>query len=245
MAFNMSRVHDPNNYRNCIHKSHTLWMCKPPVGTVVVNKLYHPDVVAALGGRTHIKAVEFAALRTRDPSSYTMLSQFVSQGLAFCVGAEDAVLSGTRGELWVSKLESVKRAYLVRHQYKWSDAWPMVDMTKSVRYGNEKCIPWVQIRSCGDIASRTCACFVPVAETGAIVVSSGTHYYNQPGVDHGLGDFVVCGLDRNDSPDMRNRWVVNGLVFGDVYDNRTWSRELRRTGERPDLPMPEPLFSHA
>ena len=45
---------------------------------------------------------------------------------------------------------------------------------------------------------------------------------NAPGVPHGSGDFIVCS-DGGGRPNLNDRWVVNGEIFSDTYDMRSFS----------------------
>ena len=231
---------DTRYYRHCQMKAHTMWLCKPPVGTIVIDKLKRPDVVRAVGGRTYFTAVEVETMRVRNPNMYAVLSQFVNQFQARRVGPYDAVICGTRGELMLTNLEQAKRQYLIQHKGRWSDGWTVALWDRAVSYGNEDCFRWTKIHSCG--SSDLCACFIPVAQVGQVRTPYGYETINAPGVDHGLGDFLVCPYDSMGNPYFGCKQVVNGLVFGDTFNNRNWAGQLRQTGECGDPPEPAPLF---
>lgn len=40
---------------------------------------------------------------------------------------------------------------------------------------------------------------------------------NRDGVPHGEGDFIVCA-NKDGEPDPDDRWVVNGMVFNNTYE---------------------------
>lgn len=233
---------DVRNYHHCKMKSHNMWMCKPPAGTIIIDKLRYPEAVKAVGGRTYFTVADVAWLSARNPQMHAILQQFVILSQASSVGQNDAVICGTRGQLMLVNLEQAKRQYCIRYRGRWSDAWAVATLSKSVDYGSEQCFEWVKIHSYGSI--DLCACFVPVTQIEQVVTYRGTEIINVPGVDHGLGDFIICPYDYDNigRPHINSKQIVNGLVFGDTFDNRTWERQLKRVGENQDLFEPQSLF---
>ena len=41
---------------------------------------------------------------------------------------------------------------------------------------------------------------------------------NAPGMEHGEGDWVLIAMKDDGTPDFKDQWVVNGLVFRDTYN---------------------------
>lgn len=64
------------------------------------------------------------------------------------------------------------------------------------------------------------ACFVPKNQQGQINTFRGIQRINQPGIPHGKGDFVVCTMLPNGTPNLGERWVVNGEIFCTTFNNQ-------------------------
>ena len=47
---------------------------------------------------------------------------------------------------------------------------------------------------------------------------------NAPGIPHGKGDYLVCA-DMYGTPNLNDRWVVNGAVFPSTYDMRSFPND--------------------
>lgn len=64
------------------------------------------------------------------------------------------------------------------------------------------------------------ACFVPAHYQFEMTNNHGeVRYGNAKGIEHGRGDFVMA-MDKEGMPALQNRWIVNGTVFINKYDNR-------------------------
>lgn len=204
---------NPANYKKCVKKQYEIWVCQPPQGTVVINKLEQADSVSMCRGRTVFAPFEIE----RNPQIKALCEQLVTTGKAYIVNSPQTfVLSGTRGELWCIKGDKLAKKYV------WaSDTAPINAQTLKSRLGDAKYLGWQKVRTIPD-SSAAFACFVPAKIQGQIQTSWAILNINGRGVPHGKGDFVISqpGADGKPSAD---RYVVNGAVFADTYDNRGWA----------------------
>lgn len=141
-------------------------------------------------------------------------------------------LCGTTGEFWGISLQKFCSTYAFL-----SDGYqvPINEMTfkqrslKAIEWNNDsgeapERLPWTRVETItGSKCAKLYAVFVPSNQVGKIQTSWGAVLdINKPGIQHGKGDFVICSSFPNGSPNFNDRWVVNGLVFRDTYNNRGW-----------------------
>lgn len=238
-------INDPKNYKSCRKKQYEIWVCKPPAGTVIINKLEQANVVRALNGVTFFSAVAIERFRETGNPIYQQLMQYAQQGFVYVVKEQDVVLSGTRGEMWLTSIEKVQRTYQVMSNGQWGSDWAGVTKTRGETSNGKFVLPWMKVRSMGDAAAATMACFVPASQAGQIQTSWAVLNYNAKGVEHGLGDFILCSKNADGSPDLSNRWVVNGAVFADTYNNQGWQGCIKPVESMLSAPEPAPLFTKA
>ena len=223
----MIDINNPANYKNCIKKQADYWLCKPPKGTIIVNKLeqyellvYLRQYIPTFNSRCYLTAEEANAIMNSNSQLYNYL-------LKNCYVINDTanmVLCGTEGEMWVTNWDYVCNNYLIYSQNGFVSI-PSVINSKIIEYNGEKLLDWcrVTVKATGE---RKFACFVPVNQKGGVPISNGIMLkFNTKGVQHGKGDFIVCD-SVNGKPNLQSRWVVNGLVFSNTYDNRGWSDKV-------------------
>lgn len=242
MAVTKVNYDSPSSFKACRKKQYEIWMCKPPVGTVVINKLEQADVVRRLGGKTFFTVADIAAMQQKGNPMYPQLAQLAQQGLIYTVKDQDVVLSGTRGELWVTSIAKVQKTYQVSAGGQWGNNWSKATQERGATVNGQFVLPWIKIRAMGEAASGTFACFVPLAQKGQIRTSWAVLNFNAPGVEHGLGDFILCAKGADGRPNLSDRWVVNGAVFADTYNNQGWQGCLKLAGVDTNAPEPAPLF---
>lgn len=234
-----------SNYIKCKKKLYNIAACMPPVGTVVVNILEQADVVQALGGRTYFTADEVMELKAQNHPMFNTLSQLASQGRIYTVSeAKNVVLAGTMGEMWVVDFNKLVNSY--------TTASGGIIKPEDLR-------TWCVVRTKPDV-STAFACFVPASIYGQIPTAWGTLLnINGLGVSHGKGDFVIA-QSVNGVPNLQDRYVVNGVVFGRTYNNSGFSKYLKADGytnisisELPKIwgvvrkgapPRPNAVFAH-
>lgn len=92
----------------------------------------------------------------------------------------------------------------------------------------------VEALSAQEVDERQWAVMIP---DGAMLKYQ-TRVANIPGVNHGNGDFIVCG-DLNGKPNLGTGKLVNGMVFGSTYNVHGWEKEcacLEYSPLKPILP---------
>lgn len=215
---------NPANYKPCKKKQYEIWVCKPPQGTVVINTLEQADAVKFAGGRTFFTAREINS----DPKIAAGVQQLLQAGKAYLVKDDQTfVLCGTQGEMWCISAQKLSQKYI------WASDGGTINSPslKERGYihsnpvkGTVLLLDWTKVRTVPD-NSTAFACFVPANMQGQIPTSWAMLNINGVGVPHGKGDFVIAA-DVNGQPNLNDRYVVNGLVFGDTYDNRGWAEYL-------------------
>lgn len=220
-----------SSYKPCKKKQYEIWACKPPRGTVVINKVEQKDVLDYLG--RYIKKLhsdcfltpkELEHVRNNRPELYNEIVRncYITNDKA------NIVLSGTIHEMWVTSFEYLCKNYDMSQ----SNNWVPVETGIRTRIKNtdgERVFDWCKVRTKVTTGSDM-AMFVPRSQQGYVMTSSGQSIgYNLSGVAHGKGDFIVCSSGGG-MPNLNDRRVVNGLVFAHTYDNRGWSKYLENGG---------------
>lgn len=126
------------------------------------------------------------------------------------------ILRGTAGEEWVIALDSFRKKYVTKSGSPISDQIlrNMMVMGPSKR--------WLEVVPAGGVGKNftNYALFLDIRKyrNVGIATSWGTVLYaNRDGVAHGKGDFLVCGMNPNGSPNFGDMWVVNGEIFLGTY----------------------------
>lgn len=213
---------DPKNYKKCSKKQYDIHLCKPPVNTVVINVLEQADVVAALGGKTYFTVEEITTMKANNDNRFNFLQQALQAGRAYLVSANTPyVLAGSQGELWcIAEKALIKKYNFVTGQ----DTEPINQQTLQRRMKTD-CLDWTVVRTIPD-NSQAWACFVNQSLRGQIATPWGAVLnINGAGVPHGKGDFVIAE-DAGGKPNLADRYVVNGNVFANTYNNQGWTDYL-------------------
>lgn len=216
---------NPANYKPCKKKQYEIWVCKPPQGTVVINTLEQADAVKFAGGRTFFTAREINS----DPKVAAGVQQLLQAGKAYLVKDDQTfVLCGTQGEMWCISSQKLGQKYvwasddsIINAQTFKERAFTLSNSEK----GTVTLLNWTKVRTVPD-NSTAFACFVPANMQGQIQTSWAMLNINGAGVPHGKGDFVIAA-NANGQPNLNSRYVVNGAVFKDTYNNQGWSQCLQ------------------
>jgi hypothetical protein len=191
----------PEKYKKCRKKEYEVYMCMPPRGTTVTNKL--------------------------EGTTYTTDEK------------KPIVISGTVGEQWVMDLTKLAKTYTL------ADGEEITKDTfikRAVRVGRESCIKWVKIKTKPNNDANA-ALFVPEDTKFEVPTSWGDVLHgNRDGIPHGKGDFIVCALNSDGTPNMNDRWIVNGEIFATTYDNRGFESLLVTGTGSGKLVKPAELF---
>lgn len=262
-------LRNPASYKNCTKKQYEIWVCKPPVGTIILNKFEHEFLIKKLrqigvgGLKGDTKGCTWFAppVREGDNKSLFWLNQAndkYNELLALVqssgngsynkpgyVVTEDRpfVLSGTEGEMWVVSANELVSNYLFLENGQPVAINANLVSRRCDANGN---MPWHRIRAKVLGMSHTMACFVPLNQKFQLSTKDGVVNVNDPNslVKHGKGDFIVCEKMPNGQPNLNDIKVVNGLVFGGTYNNQGWQNCLAVNYKGiKDVPKPSEIFT--
>lgn len=199
-------ISNPSNYVPCTKKNYTVHICKPVLGTMIINKIEQPKLVAQLGS-AYLPASTVLRLQSTGNPLYKTVVGLCSTGRArLTTERTPIVLAGTRGELSVVSVEYIRRMFNWNANLAALNTWHRVEYTLNESFA---------------------ACFVPVGIAGQVATSYGvTLDINIPGVSHGCGDFVVCSVNRAGQRNLNDRRVINGVIFGDTFNNTGFTANL-------------------
>ena len=220
-------VDSPTAYKRCDKKKYDVFVCKPPIGTRVVNKFDRPDVVKQLGGKTFI-TMEWAI---KQYDSNLALVRYIHENTLIVDTNTPYVISGTRGELTVVSADELVSRYnfatgtpitpqgLIQHSYtgvrgaSWngksivtarsnttcaSALKDIRDKEKASEIVASSVMPWVRLTTKPIGVELEVALFVPRANKFPVKTKYGIVVCNNPETrDHGLGDFIVCNISRS------------------------------------------------
>lgn len=239
----MININDASLYKRCQKKKYNVWVCMPPLGTCVINKLEQAQVVKQFNGRTYFTSKEIINLNNNKREVY----EFLAKNAYIVDGDKRFVLSGTQGELWTIDANKLAKTYVFAGNANKPDEDINVESIRArflnKRVGAEPVMNW-QLLETRAVKDSNFACQVPANEIFTINTSWGSVLTgNDPSIPHGKGDFVMCPANPDNTPNLNDRWIVNGLIFGDTYDNRGWSQNVVNSGNVAKVvEKPAPLF---
>lgn len=148
------------------------------------------------------------------------------------------VISGTVGEQWVISIDKLAKTYQLPDG---AEINPAYLKTKIQQVNGNSIIDWFTVVTKPGGGGINWATFVPKQFIFKIKTSWGDVLtVNDPSVDHGNGDFLVCS-DGNGIADLSDRWVVNGKVFITTYDMRHFPRF--GTSKAMEAPRPTSILN--
>lgn len=224
----MLDINDPKSYKKCQKKIYNVWVCMPPLGTCILNKLEHARFAEYIGKRTWYLSGEMKSMKNSPLREvYTFLIKN-----AYITNEKDRfIVSGTQGELKVIDSNNLAKTYVFLGNSVDSDEEiNMKSLRTRCMYSGDR-MDWQLLETKAD-KSDYFACYVPANKMFTLRTSCGKLLVgNDPIIPHGKGDFVVCTANPDNTPNLNNRWIVNGLVFGDTYDNKGWYDKLSNSIE--------------
>lgn len=178
----------------------TYWICKPPLNTIIINKLRSPALFS-ITNRSYLTPYDYTRLETR---SKELIDNALETGQCEITNEEKMfVVCGTRGQLFCSSASALEDIG--------------IDMRYMKRQSFNEFIPWRKIDTYqnAEFPKNTAAYLIPCEYKGNIILPDGTaHKLNDPGADHGNGDVIVV---EEIDPGNARAFVVNGRVFTDMY----------------------------
>lgn len=217
----MVNINDVSQYKKCQKKKYNVWVCMPQIGTCVINKLEQAQVVNRLNGKTYFTLSELDEMRKNGQND---VYEFLSKNAYIVNEQKRFVLSGTQGELWTIDANKLAKTYT------FADGTQITkESLKSKMKTNDviATMDWQMLESKGASGETNFAMHVSMPDIFQVQTAWGSVLNgNDPSLGHGKGDFIVCAVNPDGTPNIGDRWIVNGLIFGDTYDNRGWSDKV-------------------
>ena len=216
-------LNEQKNYKNCSKKAHNLYVCKPPINTVVINRLDHYEEVKKLGNKAYYTIHDLEQYKEANNSKLQYIINLVNQGVAKRVTETTPfVISDTLGELNV-----ISETELFRN-YSYIQNNSNIPLNKTLIESRQKngYLDWMLISYTNRYVQEK-ACFIPQSQKGSIRTKEGIIKYNEIGLNHGKGDFIVCSMLMNGQANLADMRVVNGEVFATTYNNKGWSEHIK------------------
>lgn len=105
-------------------------------------------------------------------------------------------------------------------------------------------IPWFKAWSGAHMKGELLALHLPCNKKEHINVEVGNFIANAEGINHGDGDYIVCPVINGSTPDLRNPYVINGLLFPHLFalNNIHLSLRMKRYLKTSKLTKPSEPF---
>ena len=212
---------DEKNYKPCKLKQYDAYVCMPPKGTIVINKLESLGGINV--GKEYFTPEE--QLKFND-SQKNMISSLInnSNALHFVSDKEPFVLAGTCGELSVISPSELAQNY----NFLQSNQPVGINQQNLNQRMTGEYLKWTLVRLKPSMVNYM-ACRVPTSIRTNIQTKFGVGSINHQGVSHGKGDFVVCNKLPDGKPDFSTRFIVNGNVFASTFNNQGWQDSIKDT----------------
>ena len=180
-----------------------------PNGAILVNKLEQPELYRKVQSIVNdfndhhngIDGVYTGYHIKKSKELRGILEKAIASGDVYMIkdANTEMALQGTVGEMWLIKKEKALKTY----NFNESDL------------GGSKVIRDMVPKQDG---LKNYAVRIPANIKGKIKTAWGAVLnVNSDGVEHGKGDFVICSVNEDNTPNLNDKWVVNGKVFENTY----------------------------
>ncbi len=124
-----------------------------------------------------------------------------------------------------------------------ADGFPVSNETLTLKCNTDGQMDWQKMKTRAD-ANTNWAMLIPKeVENFPVQTSWGdTLLANRPGIEHGLGDFLVCADNGYGQPNLNDVWVVNGAVFPTTYDLHAFPNMFSQEVTTASTPYPTKNF---
>lgn len=208
-------------------------------------------------------------------NSYSIWATITQPGVTIYNSLEDAdyetdeqfcvVLSGTRGEKWITTLDKFAKKYYFSSSV--DESLPkkpinpslsnsaMIDasqpitkkaiMARGKKVNGTLLLPWTSVTTIPRGTAYTNYCFhLPLSVKNFPVKTADgeTLIANREGIAHAVGDFILCSMTPDGLPNLRDVWVVNGEVFLDTY-NKVNVKGLPKSEDSNTAPKPDEEYA--
>lgn len=212
----------PESYKPCRKKFYDCYVCKPPVGTVVIDEEHHPEFAGKQVFANHknwLSADEMKAMQ--NTTAYQAVAGVAKSGVARMINDNDFVICGVNGRLGVVTANQLCSEYTFVQ-----DGQPVrIDSQSFAKRSNKDgTMDWQLIRvSAQMLQQKYAACFVPSNIKTQLTLSSGPVKLNGVKSNQSRGDFIVCPASGNGQPMLNQAFVVTGDIFALTYNNQGWT----------------------
>lgn len=204
----MVNINDKNSYEPVRKKRHTAFACMPPKCKIVVNRLISPELAKKYGSTCDFTSAPMELISMLQEGAVSLTSPYYP-----------IILCNTRGAMRLATVEEILWNYECNGEMS----------LKRLQKG------WVSLTSTPPDKRAVVACFVPKNQQGVLTIGTKSMEYNNPLIEHGAGDFIVCEGDEKGAFDWSKRYVVNGLVFKDMFHNTGWVGDIMCSVHEPPL----------
>lgn len=209
-------ISDINNYKTCCKKDYSIYACIPESDTIIINRFSNPDLYVKLGRKDF-----FTAEQVHKQNLLQKYADYIQKGQIQVVKDSCVCLYGTVGEL---KLLSIREFV---NTYTFADNQQITSQNID-RLEDNWCVV-LPIKPILDVIYS--ACFVPKSQTNIVEYFYDSVRFshseklrcNNPLLEHGKGDFIVCKTKANGKPDLFSKILVNGNVFAMTFNNRRFA----------------------
>jgi len=213
---------NPVNYKPCSKKVFDAYLCRPPVGTAII-----PKAVAKQLGMSRLLVARSDILNTgrRSRWVYELRANRVPGVISTSEAVPYIICDPITHEFQAAPIQGIASVFSF-------DKGEMITSTSLQRRSTLYNMPWSIIQPLrNSLAMKYMACFIPNTQKFVLQTVAGNVMVNQPGVDHGKGDFIVCPMLPNRMPDFQHIDVVNGIQFKHTYSNQGWTGALSTTNQ--------------
>lgn len=245
-------VYDKKRYKPCRRNRYNAWLCKPDIGTCIVDVVGSSRLVSCILSCEGIDNTSAKILKETGIVSKKLLRLLKSNqpNIYSALAKESVVIStpiqylvkGSSGEILIIDYHTLRSNYSIFNGTEY------VDVTKELLTANAKrtksgfVMDWVRIRY-NNNKTEYMALHIPVGIKGCFNDRSGnTYYVNTLGKCEGNGDIVLCG-NFEGSPDFSNLAVIKGEIFKNTFDNRGWTKIVGTPKDFSEVPRPVSIFN--
>lgn len=244
-------IDNPNNYHKCMKTVYKIWGCKPPKGTMIINRLFDSLLIKQLGINPQYPVItkEMFQKLKQDKNKVNLINYGLRTNKIFVVEEDDFVLYGTIGEMWSIKKPKLIKTYNILYRNSPQEITEENLAQFSEKNKSEFLMPWVQLQTKED-NSIAMACFIPKEQTNVKFMAYGNTtelLANDTSIsNHGKGDFILCYANSDGTPNMNDRWLLNGLIFATTYNLKKgydWSKYVIDSSKGLVLNKPKELYN--
>lgn len=234
-------------YRKCRKIKHTIYCCKVPVGSAVLNKLFDIETINKHKGKVFYTPRDVNYAKRRNKGLYEILKNNI-------VKDNDLVVYGVCGELRIESIENLSKEYITNKNEALNNEDVLNECFTFIRGKKVNTLKYMStlkkeeyklsalrkaysnwIKLTYNSKSKEVFCVLPIPFERKVGIA------NVRGVKHGKGDFVVYRTRQNGEPIISTRRVVNGIEFKGMFNKRGISKYIDENSIVNKLNRPKSL----